>query len=220
MELSYQERMELNACLSAVFDERFDEETLKTIIKYCHALPDQSIQISFTRKGGNSESFSGHTANGEDLKVHTENDSDQTWKIGAENFRVGDFKVARNKNVLGFRRFWASDDTTNADDAPVLRYEIIFNKETLAPIGLSKIGFKTLTDTKNSFFFLKLDMCFPQVLWGIDKRKPSIKDVEVRLRIYSLKGKIIFTVLIATIGAVLISLICNIIWRIIEIIIK
>lgn len=171
MQLDFQQRLELNSAIAAVFDEKFDEEILRTIIGYCRNLESYKGEVKIIRRGGSdSTSVSGCTNEAGNQEVRVDDEKDRTWKVGSEEFRVGDFKIARTGRTLSLRRFWASDLTTNADDEPPLTYELRFDSKTFSPVFVAKIGTRTVLDIDNRMLRFLFKTEHRSVIWG-DKKK-------------------------------------------------
>ncbi len=200
MKLTFQERLELNSALIAIFDEKFTDKDVETVVKNCSGLKYNIGQLNIHLKGGGgSHKFSGHAVGSGNHEIDTPKEN-LPFKIGSEKFRIGDFKIIKRRKSLLLEHFWESDTTTKVDTDSSLLYEIEYKRNTFVPVFLAKIGTRDLFLIDNSWLLFYFATQHRLILWGDKKRNGSYIGRSVKIQTRTWQGNaIIMSIIFVTI---------------------
>ncbi|MDO8594690.1 MAG: hypothetical protein Q7R93_04235 [bacterium] len=169
MELTYNERLELNAALCALFEEDINTEEVQTIATLCQKLSSATRVTISLHSAGEDENItlSGHTSEAGQQAIETKGEESKPIQIGGKGcLRVGDFKVRRRHNTLIISRFWESDVETRAEEDPPLRFMMGWDFRTLVPAYAAKIGYRKRIFMDNWMGSVVVYRQHLSVLWG------------------------------------------------------
>ena len=126
-------KLEVNAALWNLVQRINIPEACEIVIQYGNNLSEEErVSLEITLHKDPDEGFTGHTELG-NVTVPGENQKDEleTIEVLGKKHRIGHFKMTRNGNEIAFHHFWASNETTSADEDEPETFSIIYNPDTL-----------------------------------------------------------------------------------------